>query len=414
MADLEVEHLLIGGGVAASACAGQLRAGGAQGSVLLATREQDAPYHRPPCSKDYLLGRDSRQGLLVHPADWWERQEVQLRTRSAVMSLDLEARTAKLASKEEVRFSTALLATGAMVRRLNVEGSDLEGVHYLRAPANAEAIRADAEQAEDVVLIGGSYIGCEVAASLTTMGKRCTVVMQESVTLERGFGRTAGRFVQRLLADHGVTVIGDDELERFDGSDGRVETVVTRGGHHLPAQLVVMGTGATPDVMLARRAGLELGERGGVRASAALESSAPGVYVAGDMCEFTSPLHGAVVRIEHEEVAMAQGRTAARAMLGEAVEHTELPYFWSDIADWATLEYVSAGAVWDEEVLRGSVDDGTFSVWFLRDGRAQAALSVGRPEDLEAARPLVAAHADLRAYRDALADPGTDPRALGA
>lgn len=414
MADLEVDHLLIGGGVAAAACAAELRAGGGNGSVLLATREQDAPYHRPPCSKDFLLGRGSREDALVHPAGWWEDQGIALRTRSAVTSLDLEGRTARLASKEQVRFSTALLATGAMVRRINVEGSDLEGVHYLRAPANAEAIRADAEQAEDVVMIGGSYLACEVGASLTALGRRCTIVMQESVTLERGFGATAGGFVQRLLADHGVTVIGADELERFEGSGGRVETVVTKGGHRLSAQAVVMGTGAIPDVMLARRAGLALGERGGVRASASLESSAPGVYVAGDMCEFDSPLHGGVVRIEHEAVAVAQGRTAARAMLGEPVEHTELPYFWSDLADWATLEYVSAGTAWDEEVVRGSLHDGAFSVWFLREGRAQAVLSAGRPEDLEAARPLVAAHADLGAYRDALADPGTDAGALGA
>jgi len=414
MADLEVEHLLVGGGVAAAACAEQLRASGAQGPILLATREQDPPYHRPPCSKNLLLGRETREDGLVHPADWWQGQGIDLRTRSAVMSLDLEARTAKLASREQVRFSTALLATGAMVRRLTVDGSDLEGVHYLRAPANAEAIRADAEQAEDVVLIGGSYIGCEVAASLTALGRRCTIVMQESVTLERGFGRTAGGFVQRLLADHGVTVVAGDELERFEGSDGRVETVVTRGGHRLPAQVVVMGTGANPDVMLARRAGLDLGESGGVRASASLESSAPGIYVAGDMCEFDSPLHGGAVRIEHEEVAMAQGRTAARAMLGEPVEHTELPYFWSDLADWAMLEYVSAGTAWDEEVVRGSLEEGAFSVWFLREGHAQAVLSVGRPGDLEAARPLVAAHADLRAHRDALADPGTDVGALGA
>ncbi|HEV2768862.1 MAG TPA: NAD(P)/FAD-dependent oxidoreductase, partial [Solirubrobacteraceae bacterium] len=286
MADLEVEHLLIGGGVAAAACAAELRAGGGTGSVLLATREQDAPYHRPPCSKAFLQGRASREDALVHPPDWWERQQIELRTRSAVMSLDLEARTARLASKQEVRFSTALLATGAMVRRVTVDGSDLEGVHYLRAPGNAEAIRADAEQAEAVVLIGGSYLACEVAASLTALGRRCTIVMQESVTLERGFGQTAGGFVQRLLADHGVTVMGDDELERFEGAHGRVDTVVTKGGHRLPAQVVVMGTGAIPDVMLARRAGLELGERGGVRASASLESSAPGVYVAGDMCEF--------------------------------------------------------------------------------------------------------------------------------
>ena len=158
-------------------------------------------------------------------------------------------------------FDKALVATGANVRLLRAEGGQLDGIHYLRALGNADAIRADAEEAEHVVLIGGSYIGTEVAASLTLLGKRCTIVMQEEVTLERGFGTQAGGFFQGVLEEHGVEVIGGDELERFEGDGERVTKVVTERGRELPADAVVIGAGAVPDTMLAKAAGLELGER---------------------------------------------------------------------------------------------------------------------------------------------------------
>ena len=164
----EVDHLLIGGGLAAASCAHTLREEGADGSILVVGRELDPPYHRPALSKGYLQGREDREAGLVHPSGWWEEQAVELLTRTSVMKLDPAERVAKLSNKEEVRFGSALIATGAIVRRLRAEGGDLEGIHYLRAFGNADAIRADAEQASRVVLIGGSYIGCEVAASLVT------------------------------------------------------------------------------------------------------------------------------------------------------------------------------------------------------------------------------------------------------
>lgn len=391
----EVDHLLIGGGIASATCARTLREEGAEGSVLVVGREPGAPYHRPPVPKGYLRGDQTRDDALVHPALWWEDNDVELLTRSSVMSLDPVERVARLQSKEEIRFTAALVATGAMVRRLTVEGAGLEGIHYLRALGNADALRRDLAEsgAEHVVCVGGSYIACEVAASLTELGHACTLVMQEATTLERGFGSRAGRFFQDRLEERGVEVIGSAEVERFEGDGERVRRVITRDGRVVEADAVVAGVGAVPDVMLARRAGLEIGELGGVAASASLETSAPGVYAAGDMCEYDSVVHGRRVRIEHEDVAARQGATAARSMLGCREPHRDVPYFFANLSDWASLEYVGPALSWDEEVCRGSPDDGAFSVFYLEAGRVRGTLSVGRPDDLDEGRRLIAAGA---------------------
>ena len=341
MATREIDHLLIGGGVAAASCARRLREEGADGTILVVGREKDPPYDRPPLSKEYLRGEGTREDALVLEPEWWEENAVELLTGTSVMKLDAGERVAKLSSKDEVRFGTALLATGANVRRLRAEGSDLEGIHYLRAFANSDAIRAEVADAERVVLIGGSYIGCEVAASVVAgFGAKCTIVMQEEVTLERGFGREVGGFFEGRLREHGVEVVGGDELARFEGSGDRVSRVVTAGGAELDCDCVVIGAGVVPDVMLARGAGLELGETGGVKCSAGLETSAPGLYAAGDMCEWESAQSGTRLRVEHWDVAIEHGRTAARNMLGQGVAHEAIPYFFSDLADWASMEYV--------------------------------------------------------------------------
>ena len=204
---------------------------------------------------------------------------------------------------------------------------------------------SDAEQAERAVLIGGSYIGCEVAASLTAaLGVKCTIVMQEERA--RSSARSAARSAASSRAcsrSTGSRSHGGDELERFEGSDGRVRRVVTKGGLELDCDWWSIGAGVMPDVMLARSAGLELGEAGGVRCSSRLETSVPGVYAAGDICEYDSPVHGRALRIEHWDVAFNHGKTAALNMLGQGVEHESIPYFFSDLADWASMEYVGPG-----------------------------------------------------------------------
>lgn len=413
MADRSVAHLLIGGGLASANCARWLRESGAEGEILLVGREPDPPYNRPPCSKGYLQGKETREDAYFRPNGWWEEQRIDLRTRTSVMKLDTTAKEATLSTKEVVGYETALIATGANVRRLNVDGCELEGIHYLRALGNADAIRADAA-GRKVVLIGGSYIGCEVAASLTAAhGSSCQIVMQEATTLSRGFGEAAGRFFQDRLEEHGIEVHGEDGLARFEGADGRVTHVVTEKGLRLEADCVVIGAGVMPDVMLARGAGLELDEeRGGVLCDSRLRTSADGVFAAGDIASYDSVPNGRRLRVEHWDVAFNHGKTVALNMLGKDAAHDVVPYFFSDLADWASLEYVGPAPRWDREVVRGSLDEGEFSVWYLDHGQLVGALSVGRSDDLEHARRLIAARTDLTAQADALGDVDADLSAL--
>jgi 3-phenylpropionate/trans-cinnamate dioxygenase ferredoxin reductase subunit len=384
VADRGVDVLIVGAGGAGSGCAEGLREGGFDGSVLLVGRDVDPPYERPFCSKEYLRGDMSREETYLGVPD-----DVELLMRTSVTGLDTSARTAKLSSGEEVAFGQALLAPGANVRRLRVDGCELGGIHYLRVLGNSDAIRADAEEAERVVLVGGSFIACEVAASLTLKGKQCTLVMPEESPMSIAFGRTAGEFFGGVLRSHGVEWIGGESLERFEGDGDRVQRVVTGSGRVLDADMVVMGIGAAPDLTLARSAGLELGEMGGIACSATLETSAAGVFAAGDVCEYDSAIHGRPMRIEHWEVARSQGQAVAAAIRGEAGPYDEVPYFWSDLADWCTLESVGPADPAGREVVRGSLDDGEFTIFFLDGDRVSGAMTVGRGDDLEEARRLL-------------------------
>jgi 3-phenylpropionate/trans-cinnamate dioxygenase ferredoxin reductase component len=406
-----VDYLLIGGGLASAYCASELRRRGADGSIMIVGREPEPPYERPPLSKEYLRGDASRADAHVHPAEWYEENSVELATRTNVMSLDPGTRTVKLQGGAEVEFGSALLGTGAMVNLLRVEGAELEGIHYLRAFGNADAIREEAGGAERVVLIGGSYIACEVAASLTAIGKQCALVMLEDVALENSFGVEAGRWCQDLLESKGVEVVGGDGVEAFEG-DGRVEAVVTKSGSTVEGDLIVVGAGVRPDAMLAQRSGLEVAD--GIVCDEKLESSVPGIFAAGDVCSYESVLHGRRVRIEHWDVALQQGRHAARGMLGESEPYREVPYFFSDFADWAGLEYVGTATEWDEVVFRGEREGGEFSVWYLHDGAVAATLSIGRSDDLIHARRLIEAGADVSGHKGTLGDVDSELDEVGS
>jgi 3-phenylpropionate/trans-cinnamate dioxygenase ferredoxin reductase subunit len=407
VAERQVDHLLIGGGLAAANCARWLREEGGDGSILLVGREPDPPYNRPECSKAYLRGQEDRASTLFRPPEWYAEQQIEALARVSVMKLDLGARRAQLSNRDTVTFDKALLATGANVRRLQAPGCELAGIHYLRTLGNSDTIREDAA-GKRVVLIGGSYIACEVAASLTELGSSCALVMLEPVVLSQGFGEQAGRFFQDRLEEHGITVHGDDSLARFEGADGRVSKVITERGLELDADAVVVGVGVNPDVMLARAAGLTLGETGGVVVDSRLETSVPGVYAAGDIASYDSVVNRRRLRVEHWDVALTMGKTVALNMLGRDLPHDVVPYFFSDLSDWASLEYVGPAEHWDTEVVRGSVDEGEFSVWYLDGGRVAGALSVERSEDLETARRLIASGAIVGARAGELSDPSVD------
>jgi 3-phenylpropionate/trans-cinnamate dioxygenase ferredoxin reductase subunit len=227
----------------------------------------------------------------------------------------------------------------------------------------------------------------------------------EDVALSRTFGEEAGRWFHQLLESKGVTIHGGEELEAYEG-DGRVRGVVTKSGLAIECEAVVVGAGVRPDTMLAERAGLAVDN--GITCDSKLQSSADGIYAAGDCCSYESVVHGSRLRVEHWDVAMQQGMHAARNMLGAEADYEVVPYFFSDLADWASLEYVGPAYEWDEEVWRGNREQGEFSVWYLKDGRVAGALSVERSEDLAEARRMLAEGVDVSAVKDQIADPDAD------
>ena len=410
MANRRVDYLLVGG-FAAGHCAAELRNRGAEGSILVVGREPHPPYERPPLSKEYLRGESAEEDAYVNGSSWYEDNGIELLTETSVMSLDADARAAKLQSKETVEFDQALIATGARVNILHhLEGAQLEGIHYLRVLGNADAIRDEAAAADHVVLIGGSYIASEVAASLTAKGKKCTMVMLEDVAMSRAFGQEVGGYFHEVLSSHGIELVTGDELEAFLG-DGRVRGVRTKSGHEVEGDLVVVGAGVHPDTMLAERAGLEVDN--GIVCNSALETSVERIFAAGDVCSYDSVVHGRRLRVEHWDVALQQGQHAARALMGEREPYRVVPYFFSDLADWTSLEYVGPAQRWDEIVWRGDREGDEFLTWYLDGGKVAAALSVGRSEDLQHARRLIESGADVSLRTDALADPDSDLEQIG-
>jgi 3-phenylpropionate/trans-cinnamate dioxygenase ferredoxin reductase component len=406
----EVDFLIVGGGMAGAHCASALRGNGADGNVALVGREPHPPYERPPLSKEYMRGESSVEDAYVHDEDWYADNDVELLTSTNVMSLDAGERVATLQTKEEIAFDNALVATGADVNILRVDGTELEGIHYLRTFKTSDEIQHDADSADHVILIGGSFIGTEVAASLTAKGKRCTIVMMEEVATSQAFGEEVGRYFHDVLSSNGVELVGGEMLEAFLG-DGRVSAVRTQSGKEIEGEVVVVGAGVHPDVRLADKAGLEVDN--GIVCDERLQTSIEGIYAAGDLCSYQSVVHGRRLRVEHWDVALQQGQYAARAMLGEQKPYDVVPYFFSDLADWTSLEYVGPAERWDEIAWRGDRDAGEFTAFYLDGGSVAAALTVGRSDDLMHARRLIESGADVSGDRDKLGDVDTELGSIG-
>jgi 3-phenylpropionate/trans-cinnamate dioxygenase ferredoxin reductase subunit len=409
--DRSVEHLLIGAGIAAGNCARHLREEGAEGEILIVGRELDPPYSRPPLTKKYVRGEESREDVLFRPDEWYSEQRIELLTRTSVIKLDVASRVATLSDKQEIRFDKALLATGSNVHIIHADGARLDGIHYLRTLRNADVLREELRTAERVVVIGGSYIGTELAASFTKLGKQCELIMLESVTHERFYGAEVGRFFQDVLEEHGVRVHGSQELERFEGDGERVGKVVTKSGLEIECDFVVIGAGVHPELHVAEQAGIETNS--GVLTDRFLETSVPGIYAAGDIAEYDSVVHDRRIRIEHWDVAFNQGKFAALNMLGKRAEYDVVPYFWSDLADWTSMEYVGPASEWDEVWWRGSREQGKFTAWYVKNSKLAAALTVGRSDDLAVAARLLKEKVDIGAFRDRIENPDSDIAELG-
>ena len=366
--------VIVGGGLAGAKAAETLRTEGFDGPVVLVAGEAEVPYERPPLSKDYLLGKADRESPRVHAPEWYAEHDVELLTGVRATRLDPASHRLTLETGEELAYAKLLLATGSSARRLPVPGAELDGVRYLRTFADSDRLLADlAGGGRRVGIVGAGWIGLEVAAAARSHGNEVTVVEPQPTPLHAVLGPEMGAVFARLHRSHGVDLFTDTTVREFRGASGRVETVATDAHAGLPADLVVVGIGAVPNVDLAAAAGLEV--ENGVVTDHALRTSAPDVFAAGDVASSFHPLYGRYVRVEHWANALNGGPAAARSMLGQEVTYDRVPYFFTDQYDLG-MEYSGLGGPADTVVTRGSPDDGAFIAFWMSGGRVTAGMNV--------------------------------------
>lgn len=379
-----IEYLIIGGGHAGATAAATLRKAGAQGQVRVLSAEPEYPYLRYALSKEFLQGKRQRNRMLLRPLQFYEQQDIQLSMGTRVVHLAPSQQTVTLDTGEELTYQRLLVATGASVRRLPIPGADLDGVYYLRTLADSEALLREMAPGRRVVIIGGGFIGVEVAASFTQKGLQVTIVDISPTIWTHLFGEMMGRFFHEGLQKRGVTILAPAHVERIEGN-GRAHRVITQEGHTLPCDFVVIGVGVRPETALAEQAGLKVDN--GIVVNEFLEGSIPGVFAAGDNTRFYSPLFETHMRIEHWDVAAQQGATAALNMLGQNRPFAEVPYFFSGLFDiW--LEYLGYAPKWDRLTIRRHGPE-RFAAFYSQGPYISGALLVNDSEELELCRELI-------------------------
>jgi NADPH-dependent 2,4-dienoyl-CoA reductase/sulfur reductase-like enzyme/nitrite reductase/ring-hydroxylating ferredoxin subunit len=368
-ADAPSAVVIIGAGAAGSAAAEMLRRQGYQGSITMVDAEPESPYDRPNLSKDFLAGTAQEDWIPLRPADFYAQHGIEI-VRNRAISIDPSKAEVALANGRPLRYGALLLATGAEPNRLDIPGATLPYVHVLRSLTDSKAIIEAAEQAKRAVVIGGSFIGLEAAASLRKRGIEVDVVALESVPLERVLGKDVGELIQRLHEGHGVTFHLSATASRIDARG-----VHLADGTSLPADLVVVGVGVRPRVEIASLAGLRVDR--GVVVNQYLETSAAHIYAAGDIARWPDRHSGSTIRVEHWVVAQRQGQTVARNMLGAAEPFDAVPFFWSQHYDTA-IRYTGHAERWDQTRVAGELMAGNASIAYESGGKTMAVASVGQ------------------------------------
>jgi NADPH-dependent 2,4-dienoyl-CoA reductase/sulfur reductase-like enzyme/nitrite reductase/ring-hydroxylating ferredoxin subunit len=371
---LKTERIVIvGGGAAGFAAAEMLRREGFAGNVTLLSADDDAPYDRPNCSKDYLAGNAPEDWMPLRPSDFYEQQSIDLLIGAEVTAIDVKARQVTLASGRNIPFDKLLLATGAEPVRLDIPGADQPHVHVLRSLSDSRTIIAETKAARHAVVIGASFIGLEVAAALRAREIEVHVVAPGHRPLERVLGREYGDFIREIHEEHGVVFHLEETATTIEGGN-----VKLKGGATLPAEIVVVGVGVRPRLQLAEGAGLKIDR--GVVVNEYLETSVPQIFAAGDIARWPDPHTGEDLRIEHWVVAERQGQTVARNMLGQRRRFTDVPFFWSQHYD-VPINYVGHAEKWDELEVEGDIKSRDCLVRYRRNGRVLAVASIFRDVD---------------------------------
>jgi NADPH-dependent 2,4-dienoyl-CoA reductase/sulfur reductase-like enzyme len=369
--------VIVGGGLAGAKAAETLRTAGFDGEVVLFGSEPERPYERPPLAKGYLLGKDTRDSVFVHSADWYPEHDVDLRTGVTVAMIDPAAHLVTF-DGGTIHYDKLLLTTGAHARRIDIPGTGLGNVLYLRTLPESETLRAAFTPDARVVIIGSGWIGLEAAAAARTAGSSVTIVEPQPGALYGALGPEVGSKFADLHRSHGVEFrFGESPAEFLAAGpgSGQVGSVVTTAGAELPADVVVVGIGAVPNDGLAKSAGLEVSN--GVVTDSALRTSDPDIFAAGDVASSYHPLLGRHLRLDHWANALNGGKAAALSMLGQPIEYDRVPYFYSDQYD---LGMECAGlplpGTYDQIVYRGDGDTLEFVAFWLKESRVVAGMNV--------------------------------------
>ena len=378
--------VIIGAGHAGGTAAATLRQEGFEGRIVLLGDEPYPPYERPPLSKAVLSGAMPLEKTFLRKPTFYQEKAIELRTGAGVEAIDRAARTVRLFSGESLAYDKLILATGSRLRRLKVPGADLLGVYYLRGIDDSLAIKDQLKQGANIVIIGGGYIGLEVAASAAKAGAKVTLIEAMDRVMARVTSETVSRFFQDEHRRHGVELKLNTGVTALEG-EGKVERVVAGDGSVLPADMVVVGIGILAADELAQAAGLQCDN--GIVVDEFTRTSDPSIWAIGDVTNHPNSLLGGRFRLESVQNAISQGQTATKAILGRATAYAEVPWFWSDQYD-LKLQTAGIRQPSDREVVRGDPANRKFSVCYLRDGALAAIDTIANLKDFMPAKKLIA------------------------
>ncbi|NWL13396.1 FAD-dependent oxidoreductase [Paenarthrobacter nitroguajacolicus] len=399
------EHIVIaGGGLAGATAAKTLRAEGYGGDVTVVGAEHRTPYIRPPLSKEFLLGKADADSALVVPGDWYGENDVELLLGSPVSRIDPDGHLVTLADGRRLGYSKLLLATGARPRTIPLPGVDLDGVMMFRTLDDSLRLRSLLKGGgRRVVMIGSGWIGMELAAAARTYGNDVALLGLEDIPLSAAIGPELGLYFQRLHEDQGVSFRLPASAVGIDGQDGKATAVRTNTGEMLPADVVIVAVGVVPDTALAEAAGLEI--RNGILVDAGLWSSAPDVLAAGDVANALHPFTGEHHRSEHWANALNGGKVAAKSMMGQDARLDVVPYFYTDQFS-LSMEYSGFPSLTFgiPPVIRGSLDEGSFIAFWLREGNVVAGMSVNQSRVQKPIKALISNRVPVDVAK--LTDPG--------
>ena len=368
--------VVVGAGLAGASAVRGLREGGFLGRIRLIGAEVHRPYIRPPLSKDYLSGAADRESVFVHPDAWYGENNIELIRTATVTLLNPAEHSVYVDDAAPIGYDRLLLATGSSARQLSIPNADLDGVHYLRTLDDAALLHTLlAQGGRRVVLIGSGWIGMEVAATARTLGNEVVILERDPVPLASALGDELGAMFADLHTENGIDLRPSVVVASIAGAEGRATGVVLVGGEVIPADLVLVGVGAVPNIGLAQAAGLAIDN--GVLVDASLQTSEPDIFAAGDIANAFHPVAGIHLRSEHWANALNGGQAAARSMLGEVVSYDNIPYFYTDQFDLG-MEYSGFGPLTRhaEVVYRGDREGRKFIAFWLSSGRVVAGMNV--------------------------------------